>query len=391
MREVINALLPPGSIWSPAPHGTPNGGHFDDLLDGIGDGLQSIVDTMLTPLGHIRDPLSTPYLDDLEQEFGVSPSPGTSEAQRRAILLYRKVSRGVKGQWWVLQNAINAAGFTGVNVIPNDPSVDPTPFVGGAAQMVCGGYNAYCGYFTSSSGGSIILVTFQSTNYSTYQLLSPGQMPGNQPTAEQAENYPPQFGPTTPPGASIIRTPGGSVAVTTVIPPPPADAVSSYVLLGPGKMPGSAPGTRTQGPPNAKAAGQAGQFLAVTPILAFCAQYGGTILVNGAQYQNNPAYSCVCGNAGMYCHTPWAGTLNTNVCGAFIYSQALTSQYGTPSTPNEQKMVFFVGGTPTYNGDGSLASLTQAQIPAARSVELVSLILRYKPLHTWAALIYTTV
>ena len=380
MREVINALLPPGSLWSPAPHGMPGGGHFDDYLDGIGDGLQAILDSMLTPIGHIRDPLSTPYLSDLEREYGISPTPGTTDAQRRAILLYRKVTRGLKGQWWVLQNAINTAGFAGITVIPNDPSVDPTPFVTGAAQMVCGGYNAYCGYFTSSAGGSVILITFKSANYSQYQLLGPGETPGATPGILLQG----------PPGASFPSS-GGAVAVTTVIPPTPADAYSQYILLGPGEMPGNNPGFRSQGPPNAKLTGSGGQFLAISPCLAFCALYGGTILVNGAQYQNNPAYSCVCGNSSMYCHTPWAGTFNANECGAFVYNQKIISQYGTPGTPNEQKLVFFVGGTPTYNGDGSLATLTQAQIPAARLAELVSLILRYKPLHSWAALIYTTV
>jgi hypothetical protein len=379
-RELINALLPPGSLWSPAPSGTPGGGHFDDFLDGIGDGLQAILDTMLTPIGHIRDPLSTPYLSDLEREYGISPTPGTTYFQRRAILLYRKVTRGLKGQWWVLQNAINAAGFMGVNVIPNDPSVDPTAFVAGAAQMVCGGYNAYCGYFTSGAGGSVILITFQSANYSGPILLGPGETPGAGPGFLNAG-----------PANASYKAAGAAVAVTTIIPPTPADAYSQYILLGPGEMPGNNPGFKSQGPPNARFRGSGGQFLALSPCLAFCAQYGGTILVNGAQYQNNPAYSCVCGNSSMYCHTPFAGSFNGNICGAFIYIQKVGTQYGTPGTPNEQKLVFFVGGTPTYNGDGSLAALTQAQIPAARLAELVSLILRYKPLHSWCALIYTTV
>jgi hypothetical protein len=379
MREVINALLPPGSLWAPAPSGTPGGGHFDDFLDGIGDGLQAIVDAILTPIGHIRDPLSTPYLSDLEREFGITPSPGVTDAQRRAILLYRKTARGLKGQSWVLQNAINTAGFTGVNVIPNDPSVDPTPFVTGSSQMCCGGYNAYCGYIQTVISGGVVLITWTPAA-STYALLGPGEIPGNQPA----------FKSQGPPGVSLPGR-GGAFSVTTVSYPQPP-AYSQYILLGPGETPGKAPLLKSQGPPGVSVGAGGGGITAFASYYgAFCALYGGEILVNGAQYQNNALYTCGCGETGMYCHAIWPATVNNNMCGSYTYTQATLSQYGVPATPNEQKLVFFVGGTPTYNADGSLATLSQAQVPGARLAELVSMILRYKPLHSWCALIYTTV
>ena len=51
--------------------------------------------------------------------------------------------------------------------------------------------------------------------------------------------------------------------------------------------------------------------------------------------------------------------------------------------------MFFLAASATYDGAGHVLSLAQCQIPVARMVEFMSLALHYKPIHTWAALIYS--
>ncbi len=262
-RAALGADLPDGPAWQPKA-----GGNLDLLLSGVADAL-SDVDVVAEATAHVRDPMSTAYLDELEHEFGISPSPGLTDAQRRANLQQRKTARNLKGQYWVLQNAITAAGFTGVNVYPNDPAVDPSPFLTGTAQMVAGGSNAYAG--------------------------------------------------------------------------------------------------RSD---------------------AYAALYGGVLIVNGSQYQNSPAV-VGCGSGLVFCHPLYTSAYNSNLCGAYTYSQRVSILYGPPKEPVRWPLVFFIAGTATFNGDGSVATLTQCSVPTARLGELISLILRYKPLHTWAALIYS--
>ena len=241
---------------------------MDLLHQGIAENSQAVHD-YLEDIGNVRNPSGTPILDDLEREFGVTPSDGMSDATRRAVLATKMFSRGLKGQYWVLQNAINQAGFTGITVIPNNPAVDPTPFVTGAAQMVAGGYNGYAG--------------------------------------------------------------------------------------------------RTD---------------------AFAAFYGGMLIVNGPQYINTPNV-VGCGSGMVSCHPIAAGLQNTNICGSFFYSQSQILNFGVPIEPYKWPFFFFIGGTPTFDGSGKLTALTQCTIPLERMNEFLSLVLHYKPQHSWGALIYS--
>ena len=273
MRRVFDALMPPGAVWQ-----EKKGGSQDNLHQGMANNLQTVHD-FIAQIAYVRNPSLTPVLADLEREFGVSPSDGASIAQRQAVLQWRIYSRGNKGQYWVLQNAINLAGFTGVNVIPNDPAVDPNPFIQGSAQMSCGSTNSYCGYYLGAA----------------------------------------------PPGG---------------------------------------------------------------PYNAFCALYGGTLVVNGAQYVNNSKV-VGCGSGLVFCHQIWPGLLNSNICGTYVYSQAQIVNYGPPQDYWKFPFVFFIGGTPTFDGAGHLTALTQCTIPRARMAEFITLVLHFKPIHTWAALVYT--
>lgn len=143
-RAVIDALLPPGSAWRVKP-----GGHLDHLLQGIADNhAATLVD--LRALGEARDPRTTPYLEELERDYGIDPNPQIPEAQRRAALATVMFSRDKLGTADDLQAELDASGFgtggLGLHVYPNDPAVDPGLFAEGGAQSWCGKAESCCGY-----------------------------------------------------------------------------------------------------------------------------------------------------------------------------------------------------------------------------------------------------
>jgi hypothetical protein len=146
MRAILDATLPPGSAWHPQP-----GGDLDHLLDGIGDDLQTVYD-FLSNLDDIRNPRTTPYLDDLERDYGITPNAGLTDAQRRMTLLLVKYQRNHRGTINDLQTALDRAGLGaggyGLVVYANDPPVDPGPFIAGTYEMYLGGPNQYLGYNT---------------------------------------------------------------------------------------------------------------------------------------------------------------------------------------------------------------------------------------------------
>jgi hypothetical protein len=173
MRKVMDSLLPPGAIWSPN-----SGSDFDRLLNGIALNHQQIYD-FLNGLFKIRDPYETPYLSDLEKEYGITTDERLTEQTRRdqlAAIVY--ALRGT-GSDTYLEGKLKTAGFD-VEVWPNSPEVDPRPYLDLAYKMIAGGDNAYAGYTPVSeppppaiagydSGGILIVngETFkQSVDYS---------------------------------------------------------------------------------------------------------------------------------------------------------------------------------------------------------------------------------
>lgn len=151
MRSVLDSLLPPGSAWRLRP-----GGDFSHLLDGIADNLESVRDDV-GGLGLLRDPYRTPYLEELERDFGIDPNTQLSDAQRRLNLAAVMFSRDRRGTLDDLQAALDRAGYgdggLGFHVFANDPACDPSFFVAGDYQTMCGSATAYCGY--SLSGLSV--------------------------------------------------------------------------------------------------------------------------------------------------------------------------------------------------------------------------------------------
>ena len=151
-RSTINALLPPGAIWIPAP-----GDDLDLLLDGIADSVETVrVDA--DNVAFTRNAQKTTILDDLELEFGVPLDPTLSEAERRAQLLEAKNATQGDGTDTFIQATLQQAGFD-VQVHQNEPAVDPDVLLDATFSIYCDGDGAFCGHqdaFCGSSSGALI-------------------------------------------------------------------------------------------------------------------------------------------------------------------------------------------------------------------------------------------
>jgi hypothetical protein len=150
---MLDDILPPGEIWTPE-----DAADFDLLLDGIADNLE-LVRAVLDDLSDVRNPNKTVILSDLEREYGIPSNELISEATRRARLaelVYGSDSDGTEDD---LQTALRNVGFD-VYVYQNDPAVDPDIFLNEQFAMVAGGDNAYAGRddaFAGQSGGELLV------------------------------------------------------------------------------------------------------------------------------------------------------------------------------------------------------------------------------------------
>ena len=152
-KSVFEVLLPRGSAWTPAP-----GKDFDKLLDGMSSNWQPILE-FLEQLSFIRDPFRTPYLSDLEKEFGILTNENIDESIRRASLATIMFTRNRTGSEDDLEKSLRDAGFD-VFVYQNDPAVDPALFLDQFFQMVADGFNAYAGRsdaFAGRVGGELLV------------------------------------------------------------------------------------------------------------------------------------------------------------------------------------------------------------------------------------------
>lgn len=122
--------------------------------------------------------------------------------------------------------------------------------------------------------------------------------------------------------------------------------------------------------------------LAGPPSTAVAGLTGGYLLVNGRQYTQRPEYDAIAGGDYMF-----AGNGNA-VAGRYIGLIQDEIIYTIPDDPNAWPFFFFVGGDATRDpGTGELTGILKADIPAERQTDFERLILKYKPIHTWAGLI----
>jgi hypothetical protein len=130
------------------------------------------------------------------------------------------------------------------------------------------------------------------------------------------------------------------------------------------------------------------------PYAAFAGAYGFCeLVVNGAQFQNNPQYiSCGYFPASVgyvQCQTPTMYTYN--YAGGYFYQKQVSIPWAAPADSWAWPLVFFVAGSATRDGNGYITALTPAQVPASQVPALKRIILKYKPLHTWCVLAYNAV
>lgn len=112
---------------------------------------------------------------------------------------------------------------------------------------------------------------------------------------------------------------------------------------------------------------------------AFAGRQGGELLVNGDIFSTEKIFESVAG--AMYADTATAGEYTELLRTKFIYP--------IPTDPNSWPMVFFVGGDATRDGSGALTDIELAEVPIEQESEFKRIILKFKPMHSWAGLIIT--
>lgn len=256
IRRAHDANLPQGSAWNPE-----RGGGMDLFFEGAAESFGEVRDD-LRSLADIRSPLTTPVLTELEAEFGIVPNDALTEAERRGALQAKIVPQRNRGQAWVLQQALDAAGF-GLLVHENSPAVDPAGFLAPFYTAVAGNQAACC---------------------------------GNQEA--QASNFP-----------------------------------------------------------------------------------AGEMIVNGDVWITTKNFTTVCGAQAACCGNRAAQA------GGFSGLTRSLREWPAPTAAAAWPLVFFVGGAATRDGTGALLTIARGSVPVARRSQLVEIITRIKPAHSWCALI----
>lgn len=120
---------------------------------------------------------------------------------------------------------------------------------------------------------------------------------------------------------------------------------------------------------------------------AYCAQVGGELLVNGDIFRQQPNYTCLCDLANSFDGSGQCGEAGAS-CGEYDGVTMFPMVYEVPTDPGYWPMLFFVGGPATRDPvTGALTSIDIATVAIERKDEFRRLILRYKPMCSWAALI----
>jgi hypothetical protein len=115
---------------------------------------------------------------------------------------------------------------------------------------------------------------------------------------------------------------------------------------------------------------------------AICAETGGELLVNGEIFLQFPNYTFLCGEADAQCGEP------DGMAGQYDSIRLEEILYEVPAIAGYWPMIFFVGGPATRDPvTGALTEIEMVTIPIEREAEFKKLILRYKVMASWAALI----
>jgi len=112
---------------------------------------------------------------------------------------------------------------------------------------------------------------------------------------------------------------------------------------------------------------------------AIAGKTGGDLLVNGNIFEQVPDYIAVANN--MY-----AGNTE-GFAGSFLEYRQDKIFYPIPDDPNSWPFFFFVGGDATRNAQGELTVIDTVDIPLEQKTVFERIILKYKPIHSWAGII----
>jgi len=108
---------------------------------------------------------------------------------------------------------------------------------------------------------------------------------------------------------------------------------------------------------------------------------GGRLLVNGRLVEQSPLILSAAGNEETV-----AGNDNA-LAGRYTELQQKDVIYPIPDDPNSWPFFFFVGGDAVRNIDGELVSIATVDVAVEQRGTFESIILKYKPIHTWAGLL----
>lgn len=154
MIKVITSLFPRGSAWFAAV-----GEDLDIFYQSIADIYEQIRDD-LAQIRYMLDPEKTPWLEELENEYGEITDTTIPEDERRTTLIPIRYKKRQQSSEDTIESRLIMAGFTNAQVWQNDPAVDPRPLGLERALVYAGDGNAYAGDPDAVCGlfGGILLV-----------------------------------------------------------------------------------------------------------------------------------------------------------------------------------------------------------------------------------------
>lgn len=115
---------------------------------------------------------------------------------------------------------------------------------------------------------------------------------------------------------------------------------------------------------------------------AYCGRIGGELLVNGEIFEQEPNYTILCEEALAQCGEAEA------LAGQFDSVNLIPIEYDIPVIAGYWPLIFFVGGPATRNPvTGAITDIEIAEVPIERRLEFRRIILKYKPMFSWAGLV----
>lgn len=134
LKRSLLAKLPEGALRQLVADGDE-----DRLYNGIAEALEGVAGT-LGELAVTREPSSTTYLKDLQREYGFLPDSDLPESYQRGRVKSLKYAKRGSGTAEAMQEALRAAGFTTLEVVPSRQDDDPGAIIAAWGDLVVNGF-----------------------------------------------------------------------------------------------------------------------------------------------------------------------------------------------------------------------------------------------------------